>query len=76
MVWSWLRRLNLHATRPGRCYACFNRINAGRPARESAMNCPKCDGEFEKVTFSGIEIERCMSCAGLWFDLMEKEDLR
>lgn len=39
------------------------------------MNCPKCDGEFEKVTFSGIEVERCVSCAGLWFDLMEKEDL-
>ena len=32
------------------------------------MECPKCDGEFEKITFSGIEIERCNTCQGLWFD--------
>lgn len=39
------------------------------------MKCPKCPGEFEKVTFKGVEVERCKACAGLWFDLMEREDL-
>jgi Zn-finger nucleic acid-binding protein len=42
---------------------------------EPDMECPKCDGEFKKITFSGIEIERCNTCQGLWFGLLEKEDL-
>ena len=39
------------------------------------MNCPKCSAEFEKVSFNGIEIDRCTGCKGLWFDLLEKDDL-
>lgn len=39
------------------------------------MKCPKCQGEFEKISFSNIEVERCTSCLGLWFDMLEKEDL-
>lgn len=39
------------------------------------MKCPKCNGNFSKVTFSDIEIERCDDCNGLWFDMLEKEDL-
>ena len=39
------------------------------------MNCPKCDSPFETVTFHEIEVERCQGCNGLWFDMMEKEDL-
>jgi Zn-finger nucleic acid-binding protein len=39
------------------------------------MDCPKCHGTMETVTFNEIEVERCLTCKGLWFDLMEKEDL-
>ena len=39
------------------------------------MNCPKCQGNFSKVVFNNIEVERCETCNGLWFDMLEKEDL-
>jgi len=39
------------------------------------MECPKCFGELESVTYGDIEFERCDACGGLWFDLFEKEDL-
>lgn len=39
------------------------------------MNCPKCNSEFETVTFKDIEVERCTQCKGLWFDMLEKDDL-
>ena len=40
------------------------------------MNCPKCDSQMEKITFKEIEIERCTSCKGLWFDMLEQEELK
>lgn len=39
------------------------------------MECPKCQAQFEKVLFAEIEVERCVGCQGLWFDMLEKEDL-
>ena len=39
------------------------------------MQCPKCQSQFEKVVFAEIEVDRCLSCRGLWFDMLEKEDL-
>lgn len=39
------------------------------------MKCPKCSGTFKPVSFASIEFERCDNCNGLWFDLLEKEDL-
>ena len=39
------------------------------------MNCPKCSSKFEKISFDDIEVERCLGCQGLWFDMLEKEDL-
>lgn len=39
------------------------------------MKCPKCSGKFESASFENIEFERCDNCNGLWFDLLEKEDL-
>ena len=39
------------------------------------MKCPKCGSEFEKIGFQEIEIDRCLDCRGLWFDMLEKEDL-
>lgn len=39
------------------------------------MKCPKCGSWFEVVTFEEIEIERCTDCKGLWFDMLERDDL-
>ncbi len=39
------------------------------------MDCPKCAGKLESATFESIEFERCDTCKGLWFDMLEKEDL-
>jgi Zn-finger nucleic acid-binding protein len=40
------------------------------------MICPKCGSFFETVTFQSIEVERCTSCKGLWFDSQEEQKLR
>lgn len=42
----------------------------------AAMKCPKCASPMEQVVFDGIEVDRCTSCRGLFFDLMEAEKLR
>lgn len=39
------------------------------------MECPKCQAKFETVSFADIEVERCVGCYGLWFDMLEQEDL-
>jgi len=31
---------------------------------------------MEQVVFEGIEIDRCTSCKGIWFDILEHEDLK
>jgi Zn-finger nucleic acid-binding protein len=31
---------------------------------------------MEPVTFNDIEVDRCTSCGGLWFDILEAERLR
>ncbi|MBN1501113.1 MAG: zf-TFIIB domain-containing protein [Spirochaetes bacterium] len=40
------------------------------------MNCPKCNTYMEKQIFDNIEIEKCASCNGIWFDFDEKETLK
>lgn len=42
---------------------------------EASMQCPKCNSSFETVTYENIEVDRCTSCKGIWFDMLEKEDL-
>ncbi len=39
------------------------------------MKCPKCKSLFNKVLFEGTEIERCSACNGMWFDILELQDL-
>lgn len=39
------------------------------------MQCPKCQKEMEIVLCGDIEIDRCKSCKGLWFDRGEAETL-
>ena len=40
------------------------------------MECPKCKSDMEKVKHGGIEVDRCTNCKGIWFDLLEEEDLK
>jgi Zn-finger nucleic acid-binding protein len=39
------------------------------------MKCPKCSGRFAKVVYQGIHVDRCDSCNGIWFDVLELKDL-
>lgn len=39
------------------------------------MKCPKCSSEFEAVEYHNITVDRCTNCYGLWFDILEKDDL-
>lgn len=40
------------------------------------MDCPKCGHAMEQVVYSDIEVDRCTLCKGLWFDVLEHEELR
>ncbi len=40
------------------------------------MKCPKCSGEMEQVFYDEIEVDRCISCGGLWFQPEELHALR
>ena len=39
------------------------------------LTCPKCKSPMEKVKFQDIEVDRCTSCRGLWFDMLKREHL-
>ena len=40
------------------------------------MQCPKCQSPFEQVATAEGTIDRCSACKGLWFDLLEHEELK
>lgn len=40
------------------------------------MNCPKCKSEMKPVTYNNIEVDRCVNCEGIWFDMSEHEQLK
>jgi Zn-finger nucleic acid-binding protein len=40
------------------------------------LQCPKCRADMRPVTHESIQVDRCTRCGGLWFDLLEHEDLR
>ena len=40
------------------------------------MKCPKCSNAMEIVRYQDIEIDRCTNCKGIWFDMLEHEDLK
>ena len=40
------------------------------------MECPKCQNTMKPNQYKGVEYEQCAECGGLWFDLLEHEDLR
>ncbi len=40
------------------------------------MECPKCSSGMEKVMFHHVEVDRCTNCEGIWFDILEHEELK
>lgn len=40
------------------------------------MQCPKCQSGMERIHSHGVEVDRCTQCKGLWFDMLEEEELR
>ncbi|MFH1748914.1 MAG: zf-TFIIB domain-containing protein [Planctomycetota bacterium] len=40
------------------------------------MNCPRCtDVEMNEEQIAGVSLDRCPTCHGLWFDMLELEKL-
>ena len=39
------------------------------------MDCPKCSNPMDAVMCGEVEVDRCSSCQGLWFDKGEAESL-
>ncbi len=40
------------------------------------MLCPKCKNDMETLEYEGVEVDRCTSCKGIWFDVGESDSLR
>ncbi len=40
------------------------------------MNCPKCQSAMAAVKVGIVEVDRCTSCGGMWFDSLEEEWLK
>lgn len=40
------------------------------------MICPKCNNDMEAIVYEGVEVDRCRSCQGIWFDAGESDWLR
>ena len=43
---------------------------------EDEMKCPKCGAGFEVVEHASIKVHRCTTCEGLWFGMLQHEDLK
>ena len=39
------------------------------------MKCPKCGHDMEEIELSGLKIDKCTNCSGLYFDQGELETL-
>ncbi len=57
---------------------CSNRPTAlsswAKPGEQ--MRCPKCSSRMEPVTYQEITVERCTTCYGLFFGMLEFDDLK
>jgi len=53
------------------------RKSAEAEARKTAhwRKCPKCGADMETQKIEGIEVEKCLSCEGIYFDRGEIEQL-
>ncbi|MEP0854138.1 MULTISPECIES: zf-TFIIB domain-containing protein [Cyanophyceae] len=40
------------------------------------IQCPKCLGSLEQIVYAAVEVDRCITCKGIWFDSLEVEKLK
>jgi PAT family beta-lactamase induction signal transducer AmpG len=57
-------------------YAVGSGVSGGGMYWSGAMRCPKCRDDMEQLDVGGVEIDRCSSCHGLWFDEGELQKLK
>jgi hypothetical protein len=38
---------------------------------KTEMSCPRCDGTLHETDFSGVKIDVCDKCSGVWLDAGE-----
>jgi ribosomal protein L37AE/L43A len=77
---AWFRENEeklIEAARRKREAAEKDRLSSEAEERRRAHwhKCPKCGGDMKVETISGIEIEKCSSCEGVFFDRGELEQL-
>jgi Zn-finger nucleic acid-binding protein len=60
----------------------IEKLRAQRMAEEQAqqsaapaLQCPRCDGTLEEITYEEVLIDRCNKCGGVWLDAGELEHL-
>ncbi len=56
---------------PAEIRAAAAKIEAAEAAAKAEGRCPKCDGRLWHARRSGIVVERCLGCEGMWFDAGE-----
>ena len=39
------------------------------------MDCPRCSSELRSEKYKGIEVDKCVSCEGMWLDFPELDQL-
>lgn len=39
------------------------------------MRCPKCGMELIEIDFKGVKLDKCSSCAGVWLDCGELQEV-
>lgn len=81
---DWFRKheqMMLDAAREKRLEREKSRTAAESEAQRKAlrdahfMKCPKCGHDLETESYSGVEIDRCTFCEGIWMDAGELEEL-
>ena len=60
--------------RPARSIAVYASLQP--LLRGQMLQCPKCRADMRPITHESVEVDRCTRCGGLWFDILEYEDLR
>jgi Zn-finger nucleic acid-binding protein len=74
---SWtitLPRLIYLADRPGRT-VCYGALMVRKTSVTFQVSCPKCKVILYPFTTSGIQVDFCTSCSGVWLDQGELEKL-
>lgn len=45
-------------------------------APEFLIDCPRCQVTMDKILFNEYQVDRCPQCLGIWFDMLEQDELK